>query len=312
MIEILEGIRETIRYEKPHGIRLFHNVDYEDYPEHWHTGLEIIMPLKEGYGVLVGKKKYELKEGDIIILNSGVLHGLEAPPTGERIIMQFSASLFYSFGEMETLLAVLAPVTYLPGPGGDLYQYVKYRMDEIVREYDEEEPFFEALIVARLIEIFGAIGRETMEGVRTKNGTEKENQSVKKKEYMQAIMEACTFINHHCQENITLEEAAAHSGFSKFHFTRIFKQCMDMTFYEYLNQKRITKAQELLDTTELRVTDIAMSSGFSSISAFNRTFKSIKGCSPSEYRNKLSVQGGGHIGLILYVICGQIIHMITG
>ncbi|MCI6995217.1 MAG: AraC family transcriptional regulator [Eubacterium sp.] len=59
-----------------------------------------------------------------------------------------------------------------------------------------------------------------------------------------------------------------------------------MTFYEYLNQKRVAKAEELLITTDQSVTEIAMNSGFSSISSFNRTFKSLKGCSPTVYRNK--------------------------
>ena len=106
---------------------------------------------------------------------------------------------------------------------------------------------------------------------------------------METVLNACSYIYHHYQENITLEQVAAISGFSKFHFTRIFKQCMDKTFYEYLNERRITKAEELLYATVLSITDIAMNSGFSSISAFNRTFKSIKGCSPSEYRSKIYV-----------------------
>lgn len=86
MIEILEGTHETINYGNSMGVRMFHNVDYEDYPEHWHTAIEIIMPVHEGYNVIVGEKKYCLKEGDILILNSGTLHALEAPPKGERII----------------------------------------------------------------------------------------------------------------------------------------------------------------------------------------------------------------------------------
>ena len=43
-----------------------------------------------------------------------------------------------------------------------------------------------------------------------------------------------------------LREVAAVSGFSKFHFTRIFKRYMNMTFYEYLNSKRVKRAEELL------------------------------------------------------------------
>lgn len=93
-------------------------------------------------------------------------------------------------------------------------------------------------------------------------------------------MSACNYINQHYQEPLSLEEIADVSGFSRFHFTRIFKQCMNMTFYEYLNQKRISKAEELLSTTSQSVTEIAMNSGFSSISAFNRTFKSVKDVLP--------------------------------
>ena len=58
------------------------------------------------------------------------------------------------------------------------------------------------------------------------------NNLVKKKEYMENIMSACNYINQHYNEQLSLENIAEISGFSKFHFTRIFKQCMGMTFYE--------------------------------------------------------------------------------
>lgn len=200
---------------------------------------------------------------------------------------------------METLLTLLPPVTCLKKDHEDsgLYPYVKKRMDRIIEEYKEKQPFCEAVIYADLISIFAALGRRATEGMYNRTREQEGNTTVKQKEYMETVLNACSYINHHYQENITLEQVASISGFSKFHFTRIFKQCMDMTFYEYLNEKRITKAEELLYTTVLSITDIAMNSGFSSISAFNRTFKSIKGCSPSEYRNKLYVcpknTGGG-------------------
>lgn len=297
MIEILDGMHETIKYGGPLGIKLYHNVQYEDYPEHWHTGIEVIMPVKGDYTVLAGNERYHLNTGDIFIVNTSVLHALEAPPSGERIILQFDASLLYTIKEMETLLMILPPVMCIfpffeKEENRELYAFVKERMDEIVREYDEQKIFSETVIYAKLIEIFAAIGRRAVEDSYEKNSDTQGNQVSKQKEYMETIMNACSYINQHFKESCTLEEVASISGFSKFHFTRIFKQCMDMTFYEYLNQKRITKAEELLYTTVLSVTDIAMRSGFSSISAFNRTFKSIKGCSPREYRNKLFVSKG--------------------
>ncbi len=65
---------------------------------------------------------------------------------------------------------------------------------------------------------------------------------------------------------------------------------MNMTFYEYLNNRRVSKAEELLAKSEYTVLDIALSSGFSSLSAFNRTFRSLKNCSPSEYRKKEDIR----------------------
>lgn len=288
MIEILNGLHETINYGDSLGIRLYHNTDYEDYPEHWHTGVEIIMPLHGEYGVIVGARKYWLKEGEIIIINSGVLHSLEAPPTGERAILQFSDYLLYSLKEMETLLALLPPVLYLSEENDPqrLYGFIKRHIDAIIVEYGEEKTFFQAAIYARLIEIFVYLGRSATWGKVKKSPIPEENNPVKKREYMENIMSACAYINQHYQEPISLDEIADASGFSRFHFARIFKQYMHMMAHEYLNQKRITKAEELLSTTAQSITEIALNSGFSSISSFNRTFKAMKGCTPSIYRSK--------------------------
>lgn len=288
MIEILNGLHETINYGDSLGMRLFHNVDYEDYPEHWHTGIEVIMPMSSEYAVIVGENRYQLQVGDIAIVNSGVLHSLEAPPTGERIILQFDAALLYTLKEMETLLSLIPPVIFFrKSDDTELYRFVRERMDRIVLEYDDRKTFREAYIYAMMIEIYVKLGRNaTSQEIKNSEGGSK-GQILKQKEYLEVIMSACNYINKHYQENLTLEETANISGFSKFHFTRIFKQFMNMTFYEYLNSKRMKRAEELLYSTELSITDVAMNSGFSSLSAFNRTFKSINGCSPSEFRNKL-------------------------
>lgn len=148
MIEILEGTHETVRYGNNSDVKMYHNTDYEDYPEHWHTSIEIIMPLAEDYTVTVGEGRYCLKEGEIIIINSGVLHELKAPPKGERIILQFSDFLLYYLKEMETMLNILPPVIYL-SPENDrqrLYSFVKKQIDAIVVEYDGEKTFFSAAI----------------------------------------------------------------------------------------------------------------------------------------------------------------------
>lgn len=283
MIEILNGMHETINYGDSLGLRLYHNVDYEDYSNHWHTGIEIIMPVKTSYAVIVGEERYDLDTDDIVIINSGVIHSLEAPPTGERIILQFDNALLYDLKEMETVLFMMPPVIFIPKEeDSEFYRFMHKKLSKIIREYDGSNTFKEASIYAALIEIFVELGRrEVYKG----NGGHK-IQSVRQQAYLEAVMGACAYINQNYMENLTLEDVAGVSGFSKFHFTRIFKQYMNITFYEYLNSKRVKRAEELLYNQEMSITDVAMNSGFSSLSAFNRTFKTLKNCAPSDFRKQ--------------------------
>ena len=97
-------------------------------------------------------------------------------------------------------------------------------------------------------------------------------------------MDVCSYINDHCTEELTLDTVAARAGFSKYHFTRLFKQFTNVSFYKYLNQKRIENAERLLTNPQMSVTEVSLASGFSSLSSFIRMFKLVKGCTPSEYR----------------------------
>ena len=86
-------------------------------------------------------------------------------------------------------------------------------------------------------------------------------------------------------EDISLDTIADVAGFSKFHFSRLFKQFTNISFYDYLNQRRVKEAEKLLLNPNLSITEVAMRSGFSSISTFNRVFKSFKECTPTEFKN---------------------------
>ena len=59
---------------------------------------------------------------------------------------------------------------------------------------------------------------------------------------------------------------------------------MGISCYQYITKRRVLMAQELLGDTDLSVMDIALQSGFFSLSTFNRVFKDINNCSPTEYR----------------------------
>ncbi|POX38503.1 AraC family transcriptional regulator [Streptomyces sp. Ru73] len=87
-------------------------------------------------------------------------------------------------------------------------------------------------------------------------------------------------------EPLDLDAVAAHAGYSRFHFVRAFKAVYGLTPGQYLSRRRIERAEELLRTADLSVTEICTLVGFASLGTFSATFKKQTGLSPSAYRDR--------------------------
>lgn len=98
------------------------------------------------------------------------------------------------------------------------------------------------------------------------------------------IAKTVLYIRKHLNEAIELEKLTEISCLSKDHFIRLFKKELGTTPLQYINQKKIEKAQLLLITEELAVKEIAFQLAFDDYSYFNRLFKKTTGVTPQEYR----------------------------
>lgn len=87
---------------------------------------------------------------------------------------------------------------------------------------------------------------------------------------------------------LNLEELSREACFSRYHFIRLFKQAFDKTPHQYLINKRIERAKELLARSELRVTDVCFEVGFQSLGSFSAMFHRHVGTSPIIYRTNLT------------------------
>jgi AraC-like DNA-binding protein/ligand-binding sensor protein len=101
------------------------------------------------------------------------------------------------------------------------------------------------------------------------------------------IRRAKDYIETHQFEPITLEEIAHALNVSMFHFCRSFKKATGLTLVTYLNRLRIEKAKILLRNNSLRISEIAYEVGFQSLTHFNRIFRKLVDCSPTEYRSSV-------------------------
>jgi len=284
MIEFLDGTRETVMYPEHFGIRLYMNDKAVNYPVHWHSAAEIIMPIENIYTAVIDGVTHTLKPGEVLLIPPGELHELFAPPSGRRMILQFDISQFTHMNGFDSTLAMLRPCTILrTGRDDELLAALRPMLDEIMDEYFGVSPLREAQAYSLLIQFLVKLGRKLLtEGHASAPSIQTE--PAKRRKDIERFMRVCRYIREHCTENISAEDAAREAGLSKFHFVRMFKQFTGVSFLTYLNRERIHIAEALLIEPNVTITEVAMRSGFGSLATFNRVFKEYKRCTPSQYK----------------------------
>lgn len=281
MIKTLNSVTDTVSFDLSNTLILFDNVEYEEYPFHWHTPVEVIMPTENEYQVEVSSgETYTLREGDIMFIRPGSLHRILAAK-GRRIIFQFSMNVLNSLDDFDEFFpSGIQEIIITPETHPTIHEDCQRLMLEIKEEYLSAAPLKDAAVYSKLLNILVLIDRNsTIFNEAFANSTDN-----KQKEYIDKFVKITEYIKQHCNEDITLDEIAEISGFSKFHFSRLFRQYTGTSYYKYVNQKRIDYAEQLLIDPEISITEAAVQCGFNSISSFIRMFKQLKHCTPTEFR----------------------------
>lgn len=97
------------------------------------------------------------------------------------------------------------------------------------------------------------------------------------------MVDILRYIHENIRKPLVMAEVAKQFGFSKWHFCNRFREYTGRTFVDYVRHYRIQLAALDILKGE-RVTDVAMNYGYETISGFNKSFLSVYGCVPSEYR----------------------------
>jgi AraC-like DNA-binding protein len=109
-------------------------------------------------------------------------------------------------------------------------------------------------------------------------------------------------IDRHYATPLDLDQLARVALVSKFHFVRGFEATYGETPIRYLTRRRIERAQDLLRTANLTVTEVCMLVGFSSLGSFSTRFAALVGESPTAYRNRWAALGEPRIpGCFLFI-----------
>ncbi len=106
-----------------------------------------------------------------------------------------------------------------------------------------------------------------------------------------SLQELIRWTNENYARKITIEEVAARTGYSKYHFCSRFKSMTGMTYLSYLNSVRVSHACRMLSQGQT-VQDVCRATGFENVSYFIQMFKRIQHITPHQYA-KEQRRGGG-------------------
>ncbi|MBR4626586.1 MAG: helix-turn-helix transcriptional regulator [Ruminococcus sp.] len=282
MIKHLSGDYETVEYDDKKYVLLYDNTDNEAYPVHWHSALEIIMAVKNVYTVNVGGVDYDIGENEVLIIPSGELHSMPAIP-GRRYIFQCDNALLSEPALDPIMHGMTMPVMIDGNSDKELQVLARKAMLDIAALYSTKSELADVRIYMEVIRLLTAVREDQLR--RSQENLECDDEKIN--EYSEKFGTVLKYIDNNYMYDISLDQLADVAGYSKYHFSRIFKQYNSMSYIQYINARRTKAAEQLLFEPDIPITEVAMRSGFKSLTTFNRIFKEIKHCTPTDFKKLL-------------------------
>lgn len=284
-IDISENSLEKVHYnycDYPAFVRREFLSSYCNYsaPVHWHRDIELIAVISGEMDYNINGKVIKLKSGDALFVNSCVMHfGFSQNRTECDFICVLIHPQVLNTAEHFKNKYVL-PITensnlaFIQLAPEVVWQ--KNVIDSIISIYEVSNSETAPLKIQLLmLKIWNEIYENT-------NTVEYANSSVD--ENIATLREMINFISYHYAEKISLLDIALSGHICQSKCCKLFSKYINKTPNVYLADYRISRGKELLKSTDMTVTEIALSTGFNSASYFAETFKRYIGCSPGKYR----------------------------
>ena len=277
-----------LKENKPHGTKAYPYTQYFIHnprkafhvPVHWHDEVEIIYIKKGELRISIQEQMYHAKAGDLFFVNSGELHFMESEDLGVEYYTILFPLEFISFQseddlEQEILLPLrqkqlLFPTILVGDSKEEMVQWV----EQLILVNEEKERTYSLQTRIILLEMIAFLMKADAFAVLN-HGTSTNLQR-----------DMIAYVQAHYAEKITLAMLADEFHLSEKYISWYFKEHFSISFMRYVLHLRMSKAKDLLVTTEVPVTEIALSCGYPSVNLFIRNFKEIYGETPLQYRKK--------------------------
>ena len=278
-----------LKENKPHGTKddPFSTYHIENagrsfqIPVHWHDEFEIIYVRSGFLTVSISGESYIGKTGEAFVVSPGNLH-LMGSQSGTVDYYTFLFPLKYISFRTDDMLdeKLLEPLNsghlMICPRVKDTAKELCEQLIEIYMAKKEESESKIATQVRTKIILLQFILEMWKKGFVIENDTSGRNIVEK---------EMVSYIQQNFTGKISLKEFGEQFHLSEKYISRYFKEHFHITLSQYITYLRLENAKQLLQDTDLSVTETAMQSGYQNVSYFIRSFKKTYGISPLKYRN---------------------------
>lgn len=274
-----------------HGTPLFpvacyyDNISEMEVPWHWHDELEFLVVKTGTARVSVNGTDYMVKQGEGFFINTGVLHGAWREGTNPCYLHSVVFHPRLVGGSVDSILwqKYLEPllsdpcrpcVHFTNRPGWE--ETATMAIEDAWQSCVSEVEGFEFMVREQLSQLIFLLTKS-----RSAAGKKPTEKTMREGERIKIMLQ---YIQRHYDGELTLAKIAESAAVSENECLRCFRSMIGCTPIQYVKQVRIQRAAELLVSTNRRISDIGAECGFQEMSYFAKTFRRLKGCTPSEFR----------------------------
>lgn len=252
-------------------------------PWHWHDSFEVDYIAQGELEVHGTDRVLKLKQGDVLFINHGEMHEYRGTGDVPCVFIAIMFDFHFLSGAYNSSIEqkyILPMKEY--GPGFFAFSPDSPRRIEMAQAVNNAIELcragkngYEMQLRSELSGFWLGLLEETGDLRRS------EGLSVIDKERIKKML---AYIHTNYAGKVSMDELAASAGVSIRECTRCFSKCMGMPPVKYLNEYRVHKAAEMLLESDASVLDVSLECGFSSSSYFGKSFSTVMGCTPGEYR----------------------------
>ena len=284
---------ELVRYEKLKHIKFLVN-RIQHRQEHIHNEFELFLVLR-GEGVAkIKSHTYDIKEGDIYLINSGEVHSYARNPANDILDSKKDTAPLFLFAQISNHCLR----EYFPQIRTTVFNSCNLRVYLSEDEVKEVTNLLVSSAKAYFLEenlyplkVLGNISKVIMrcyQKVPYEIISEAQKNNLKQKNLR--IERIISYIDANFETQIRLQDLAEQENLSPTHFSHLFTSLFGVTFQDYVNIKRMEQCIRLMPNKEKTLLEISYESGFSDPKYMNRMFIKHFGYTPKEYRRRIGAE----------------------